>query len=162
MTATQTDEALVEEVARAIANAPVPLDLDDADLETIARATIPLIRQRTLEEASQLLHDFYLREIGRLMQQAEHWAQNGKPLAVHHRIMDADAYFQVVVQFDPARRKLGFGEPFANMADELSRQPIKPLGPYPPSPVLHNYRNPLFVASALAHQPPQPAQGDGK
>ncbi len=105
------------------------------------------------EALGKLIHDYYSRQIGELMQQAEHWAENGKPLAVHHRLRTADAYFQIVAKFDPARRQKGWGEPFAEMAAELERPPIKPLGAYPYSAELHRYNDVNFVLAALNRTP---------
>lgn len=103
------------------------------------------------EVHAKLIHDFYMREIGRLMQQAEHWAENDKPYAVHHRVNKANAYFQVAVLFDPARRALGFDEPFSQMEKAIASAPIKPDGTYPPSADLARYASPdFFVEKAVA------------
>ena len=101
---------------------------------------------------AKIIHEFYKREIGRLMQQAEHWAENGKPHAVHHRIRKADAYFQVVVLFDPARRDLGFDEPFLQMERAIASAPVKPDGTYPPSAELARYASPDFFVSEATSQ----------
>lgn len=98
-------------------------------------------------DLSALVARYYRAEIGRLMQQAEHWAKNGQPLAVHHRLCKAEAYFQIVALFE---RHAARGEnPFAEMREELARPPIYPPGAYPPSVELHRYRDPSFVIGLL-------------
>lgn len=99
-------------------------------------------------ECASLLAQYLRKEIGELMHQAEHWAANGKPGAVHHRVMKADNYYQVVslMERDP---KKGWGLPFDEIREALSRPPVNPPGVYPPSPDLHSYRDPLFVAAKL-------------
>ena len=103
---------------------------------------------RTEAECARLLAAYLHREIGRLMQQAEHWSENGAPAAVHHRIMKADSYFQIIclMERDPAK---GWKLPFDEIRDKLEREPMKPLGAYPPSKELYRYRDPSFVAHLL-------------
>lgn len=100
----------------------------------------------------QLVHDYYRGEIGRMMQQAEHWAEPDKelPLAVHHRLRKADEMFQVVAMFDPTRLNRGHKDPFTSMADQMA-SPFwsKDWGAYPPSVELHRYRDPRFVVERL-------------
>lgn len=129
-------------------------------LRHIMQSMIRVIAKESAPEASQhvagienaladLIVAYYEREIGRLMQQAEHWAANGAPVAVMHRLHTADAYFQIVCQF---RRGLKNFEirPFDEIRRALARPKLMPLGTYPPSPELHRYRDPEFVAAALA------------
>lgn len=108
-------------------------------------------------ECAALIAAYYRREIGTLMQQAEHWAENGKPLAVHHRVMKADDYFQIIclMERDPAK---GWKLPFDEIRDALERQPIKGPGAYPPSKDLYRYRDPAFVVAAL-QSPPAKVEG---
>jgi len=102
-------------------------------------------------EAAKLIHAYYQRQIGRLMQQAQHWHdEGGHPLAVHVRVTMADAYFQVANLFDPAQRALGWDDPFKRMQEELERPMAKEEGKYPPSRELHAYRNPSFTAAKYA------------
>lgn len=105
-------------------------------------------REEVERECAALLAAYCRREIGRLMQQAEHWAENGKPLAVHHRLMKADDYYQIVslMERDPAK---GWRLPFDEIRRELARDPIKPPGAYPPSAALYRYRDPRFVVDKL-------------
>ena len=94
------------------------------------------------------------------MQQAEHWAANDKPLAVHHRLMKADNYFQILalMEREPAK---GCRLPFDKIRDSLKRPSIYEPGAYPPSADLYRYRDPAFVVAALT-QPPEttPVSGD--
>ena len=101
----------------------------------------------TESEAADLIARYYRRKIGVLMQQAEHWDGKGYPLAVHHRIHAADTYFQVVDLFE---RMAKWGtDPFKAMADELAREPVYPLGAYPPSrEMFERYYDPRSAAFA--------------
>lgn len=114
-------------------------------------------REAIEAECAALIATYYRREIGTLMQQAEHWAENGKPLAVHHRVMKADDYFQIVCQMerDPAK---GWKLPFDEIRDALGRKLIKDPGTYPPSKDLYRYRDPSFVVAAL-QSPPAKVEG---
>lgn len=103
---------------------------------------------RSERELAALIVTFYRGEIGRLMQQAEHWAANGKPLAVHHRLHKADAYFQIVALFEQFEQ--WDKNPFDEMKESIERGHIKPLGTYPPSVDLNAYREPAFVVAALS------------
>ena len=104
-----------------------------------------------LAAAAQLIHDYYTREIERLMHQAQHWHDEGRhPAAVHHRVTKADAYYQIVAFFDPAKLALGWKDPFEQMSEALARPRIKDQGTYPPSAELHAYRDPRFTAQKLA------------
>lgn len=111
-------------------------------------------------ECAALLAAYLRKEIGRLMQQAEHWAANDKPLAVHHRLMKADNYFQILalMEREPAK---GCRLPFDEIRDSLKRPSIYEPGAYPPSADLYRYRDPAFVVAALT-QPPEttPVSGD--
>ncbi len=98
---------------------------------------------------ADLIARYYRREIGRLMQQAEHWAANGAPLAVHHRVTLADAYFQIVALMERDQNQ-GWPSPFQTMRDDLSRDDIKAPGAYPPSAKIHRFRDPAFVVARLA------------
>lgn len=119
--------------------------------------TIPLSPSSTLAtapsqergELAALIHTYYMHQIGVMMHQAEHWAANGKPSAVNHRLHKADNYFQVAVLFDPARRSSGWDDPFKQMRDELARPEINPPGKYPPSRELFRYSDARFVAQEL-------------
>ncbi|WP_394658557.1 hypothetical protein [uncultured Novosphingobium sp.] len=104
-------------------------------------------------ECARLLAAYLRKEIGRLMHQAEHWAKNNKPFAVHHRVMKADSYFQILVlmERDPAK---GWKLPFDEIRDSLARPEIHAPGSYPPSKELHRYRDPEFVVAALRPQAP--------
>lgn len=108
-------------------------------------------RAQIEHECADLIARYFRREIGRLMHQAEHWAENGKPLATHDRLHKADAYFQIValMEREPAK---GWKPPFDEIRDHLARQPINPPGAYPPSADLHRYRDAPYVA-ALATTP---------
>ena len=101
-----------------------------------------------------LVAAYYRREIGVLMHQAEHWAQHGKPLAVHHRVMQADSFFQIVALMERDPKK-GWDPPFEEIRKALER-PIMGIagktvetGTYPPSIELHAYRDPRFVVHKL-------------
>lgn len=111
-----------------------------------ARAAEKLLAEKEAEIAD-LIMNFYRREIGSLMHQAEHWAKENFPLAVHHRVLKADAYYQIVALCE---RRAAFGEsPFEAMRRELARDPIKPPGKYPPDLDIHAYRDPAFVVEKL-------------
>jgi hypothetical protein len=104
-------------------------------------------------DMASLVGAYYRREIGSLMHQAEHWAAKDKPLAVHHRLRKADAYYQVVVLFE--RHGKHDENVFDIMRGSLARQDIVPPGRYPPSADLHPYREPAFVAALVkGEQPP--------
>jgi len=106
--------------------------------------------ERVKAELADLIARYYRAKIGQTMAQAQHWMQNGKPLAVHHRVRSADEMFQTVVLFDPERRKLGWDCPFKIMEDWLKLADKWEQGKYPPSAELHQYRDPRFVAAALS------------
>jgi hypothetical protein len=98
-------------------------------------------------ELAGLIARYYRQEIGCCMQQAEHWAKENFPLAVHHRVRKADAYYQVVALFE---RFLHWDEnPFDTMRDAMKRGLIKPPGTYPPAAEIHAYRDPRFVVEKL-------------
>lgn len=98
-------------------------------------------------ELAALIARYYRREIGTLMQQAEHWAAENYPLAVHHRVTKADVYFQFVAFCERCGE---FDEnPFEKMRQDLARPPIKPPGAYPASAEIHAYREPAFVVEKL-------------
>lgn len=102
-------------------------------------------------ELSDLIAAYYRREIGTLMQQAEHWAKENYPLAVHHRVCKADSYFQIV---NICERFAKWGEnPFVKMRETLAREPIYPPGTYPPTPEINEYRHPKFVVEKLKTAP---------
>ena len=103
-----------------------------------------------------LIHRYYMRQIGKLMHQAQHWHENSRPFAVHHRVMKADAYFQVANLFDPKQRELGHKCPFEQMRNWLALAEKWETGSYPPSPELHRYRDPVHVValSTPTSQPP--------
>lgn len=98
-------------------------------------------------ELADLIARYYRQEIGCCMQQAEHWAKENFPLAVHHRVRKADAYFQIVALCE---RFAEWNEnPFDAMCDALKRGLIKPPGTYPPTAEIHAYRHPTFVVEKL-------------
>jgi hypothetical protein len=102
---------------------------------------------RSEQDLAALIAKFYRHEIGTLMHQAEHWAVNDKPLAVHHRLHKADAYFQIVVLCE---RFAEWGQnPFDKMAEVIERGHIYPPGTYPASADLYRYRDPAFVVATL-------------
>jgi hypothetical protein len=94
------------------------------------------------------LHPAVARRLGLLMQQAEHWAENGKPLAVHHRLQKSDAYFQIVALFERHMRG-EWGDSFDYMALHMDRAQVKPHGAYPCSAELHRYNDVRFVVAEL-------------
>jgi hypothetical protein len=97
---------------------------------------------------ADLIARYFRAEIGRLMQQAEHWAENGKPLAVHHRLQKSDAYFQIVALFERHMRG-EWGDSFDYMALHMDRAQVKPHGAYPCSAELHRYNDVRFVVAEL-------------
>ena len=112
----------------------------------------------TEDQTATLIAEYFRREIGRLMQQAEHWASHDKPFAVHHRVTKADAYFQVVALFE--RHGKFDQDVFEIMRAELASPEIKPPGAYPPSAAMNRYRNPAYVAALGSGQQPAPALDD--
>lgn len=102
------------------------------------------------EKLADLIHRYCMGQIGQMMHQAEHWRQNDKPLAVHHRVRAADELFQVANLFDPKQRDLGFDCPFRRMDDWLKVAERFDMGIYPPSVELHKFRDPLHVVKVLA------------
>lgn len=101
------------------------------------------------DDLAQIVAAYYRREIGRLMHQAEHWANNNKPLAVHDRARSADNYFQIVVLMERDVSK-GWKRPFDEMRDSLAR-PANPehVGAYPPSAEISAYRDPRHAVAQL-------------
>lgn len=99
-------------------------------------------------QCAELIANYYRAEIGRLMQQAEHWAENGAPLATHHRVNKADSYFQIVCLMERDTAK-GWKPPFEEIRDQLAKPPMKQAGAYPPSPALHRYRDACYVAALV-------------
>lgn len=94
-----------------------------------------------------LIARYYRQEIGLSMQQAEHWAKENYPLAVHHRVRDADSNYQVVALCE--RFKEWNENPFDVMRRDLERGLFKPAGTYPPTAEIHAYRDPRFVVEKL-------------
>lgn len=124
-----------------------PSDVDGSAWDRLPPAVRSAALAAKERELADLIARYYRREIGRLMQQAEHWARENYPLAVHHRVHSADAYFQIVAICE---RFAEWGEnPFQKMREELSREPIKPPGRYPPTAEIHAYREPAFVIEKL-------------
>ncbi|WP_257164641.1 hypothetical protein [Bradyrhizobium sp. SRS-191] len=114
---------------------------------------------RAVENAhAQLIATYFRREIGSLMQQAEHWAANGKPFAAHHRVTKADNYYQVVALFE--RHGLWNENTFDNIAADLARPDIKPPGAYPPAPALDRYRDPAYATAMATGEQPVPVLRD--
>lgn len=100
----------------------------------------------------QLLTDYYQKEIGVLMHQAEHWAEHGKPLAVHHRVMAADQVYQIVALMKRCMEHKD--DPFGELRRYIGMKDINPPGSYPPKPEIHQYRDVRFVAELLGDAPP--------
>ena len=106
-----------------------------------------------MSDVANLVVSYFRREIGRLMHQAEHWAKNDKPLAVHHRVTQADAYYQVVSLFE--RHGKFDKNVFDIMRSEVARQDVFPPGQYPPSSEVNRYRDPVWAwAMAKGEEPP--------
>lgn len=102
-------------------------------------------------QCAELIANYYRAEIGRLMQQAEHWADNGAPLATHHRINKADSYFQIICLMERDTAK-GWKPPFDEIRDQLAKPPMKQAGAYPPSPALYRYRDACYVAALVTNR----------
>lgn len=118
------------------------------DAETAAReAAILAERSRIEAELARLVALYYRREIGRMMHRAEHWAKNGKPLAVHYRVNAADIYYQVValMERDPAK---GWQPPFEAMREAIDKPEQEP-GVYPPSVEISAYRSARYAVAQL-------------
>ncbi|GEP09885.1 hypothetical protein MMMDOFMJ_1261 [Methylobacterium gnaphalii] len=106
------------------------------------------IWQRMEDEVAKMIfaeiQRFYDAEIGMLMHQAEFWHENGAPAAVHHRVMNADSYFQIVsLMHDLAEAK----EPLKLLSRRIT---TIPAGTYPPLAHIHAYRDVTFAAKELA------------
>jgi hypothetical protein len=99
-------------------------------------------------ELAALIAQYYRREIGVLMHQAQHWSENGKPLAVHHRVMAADNMYQIVSLMERDVSK-GWTPPFDTMRSDLARENKFADGVYPPTMELHRYRDCRFVVRTL-------------
>lgn len=110
------------------------------------------------DQIATLIADYFRREIGRLMQQAEHWAAHDRPFAAHHRVMKADAYYQVVSLF--GRHGKFEQDTFEIMQVELGAPEIKPPGVYPPSAELSRYRDPAYVAARASGEQASPNLAD--
>lgn len=121
-------------------------------LQVDSRPTASPAPQPSPAELAQLVARYYRREIGRLMHQAEHWAKNDKPLAVHDRVNHADSLFQIVVlmERDPSQ---GWTPPFDEMRDSLSRPWENHDGAYPPSAEISAYRDPRHAVAQLRAAP---------
>jgi hypothetical protein len=112
------------------------------------------LRDSVIEDDADALKTWLWAEIGRLMHQAEHWANNGRPHAVLYRLHKADAYYQIIALCDR-------GNPFKAMRTEVARQAQDVPGAYPPSADLARYRDADFVASqAAAIRALQPHKGE--
>ena len=100
-------------------------------------------------DAAKLMANYLRREIGKLMQQAEHWDKEGVPLAVHHRMHVAEHHHQIICMLE------GFGcgkdkNPFQMMREELARPPMKSPGTYPASQEMHDkYYDPRNLVKTL-------------
>jgi hypothetical protein len=101
-------------------------------------------------EYDALIHRYIMRRIGQLMHQAEHWAEHRAPLAVHHRITMADAFYQIAVLFDEKRLALGYPTPRKEMERWLDLAEKWEMGAYPPSKEISSYRHPEHVALLAA------------
>lgn len=124
-----------DRIARELRNAAALITKLLAEIETKERDLAALIAR------------YYRQEIGLSMQQAEHWAKENYPLAVHHRVRDADSNYQVVVLCE--RFKEWNENPFDVMRRDLERGLFKPAGTYPPTAEIHAYRDPAFVVEKL-------------
>jgi len=98
-------------------------------------------------ELADLIARYLRQEIGSCMHQAEHWANKNHPLAVHHRVRKADAYYQIVTLFERC------DDPFGDIREALKRGLMFPAGTYPPSADIHAYRDPAFVVEKLKTAP---------
>lgn len=108
------------------------------------------ISDQQLRAIADLLVEYYNGEIGELMRQAEHWArpEHHFPLAVHHRVIGADNYYQSVALFELFRRQNT--NPFKEIIKALNRgRGVFPPGRYPPSAEIYRYGDPRFVVEAL-------------
>lgn len=121
------------------------------------QAAAELIAKMLLEidnkerDLASLIATYYRQEIGCSMQQAEHWAKENYPLAVHHRVRDADSNYQIVCLCE---RFVSWNEnPFDVMRREIARGLLKPAGTYPPTAEIHAYRDPAFVVEKLKTAP---------
>jgi hypothetical protein len=121
------------------------------EVSAAARKYVEAMQEKLLgheRDLAALIAKYYRREIGTVMQQAEHWAKENYPLAVHHRVMKADSYFQFVALCE---RFAEWGEnPFEKMRHDLAREPMKPPGTYPPTAEINLYRHPKYVVAKLA------------
>lgn len=98
-------------------------------------------------DLASLIARYYRQEIGCSMQQAEHWAKENYPLAVHHRVRDADSNYQIV---SLCERFASWNEnPFDVMRRAVARGLLKPAGTYPPTAEIHAYRDPAFIVEKL-------------
>ncbi len=104
------------------------------------------------KDLADLTAAYYRREIGRLMQQAEHWKEEGKPLAVHIRLHRADSYYQVVSLMERTTRE--GKSPFDEMRRTLARPEVD-VGAYPWTKDMLPYYEPVGVAAMM-----QPAASD--
>jgi hypothetical protein len=93
-------------------------------------------------ELADLIAQYFRLQIGVLMNQAERHAANNKPLAVHHRLRKADAYYQVVALFER-------NDAFEAIRNGITWTRDMNLGAYPPSKELSRYRDPGFVVTKL-------------
>jgi hypothetical protein len=142
----------IERQAQIVADL-IPIGVEDGQAGALAnyvRGCERAAEARIEREHAALIVDYYRCAIGRKMQQAQHWHEEGKhPLAVHHRVMGADSYFQIVVLFE--RMDQHGQNPFETMRRELN-YPFtrKDLSTYPPSAEIHAYRDVKHVAKLLA------------
>lgn len=125
------------------------LPIDETCREWPCQCQIGMAARETPEqkherELAALIVAYYRREIGEKMRQAAHWRTHGAPLAVHHRVMGADSFFQIVALFE--REKGGFRE----MRETLARPPFAPGGKYPAPIEVARYRDAKFAAMRYA------------
>lgn len=116
------------------------------ELVELARKLMADIDAKERDLAS-LIAAYYRQEIGCSMQQAEHWAKENFPLAVHHRVRAADSNYQIVALCE--RFATWNENPFDAMRRAIDRGLLKPAGTYPPTAEIHAYRDPSFVVEKL-------------
>lgn len=109
------------------------------------------VAESLTSEMQKLIHGYWMWKVRQMMDQAQHWLDEGShPLAVHHRVMAAESYYQVAVLFDPARQGRGFDPPLQEMAREMANPNFQYLdAAWPPTLALHDYRSAEFVAKKM-------------
>lgn len=120
----------------------------DASIPVLAEIVEEAIQQEYLhderapaimEVLGTVLVSYLTREVGTLIQQAEHWAPT-HPLATHHRINKADAYQQIIYKMENGG--------FSAMFEEAQRPAVHEPGVYPPNPEIAGLRDARTAADA--------------